>query len=90
MVLVMPAFTHCACRRATAEFATAVDLDPSQVSAWNLLGLCRTSMGDIREGVKAYERALSLDPSMREAWVNLGQALKEEVRGGGEILFYMG
>lgn len=48
--------------------------------AWNLLGLCRVSMGDIRDGVAAYEKALALSPDSREAWLNLGQALKEEGR----------
>jgi cytochrome c-type biogenesis protein CcmH/NrfG len=37
-------------------------------------------MGDIREGCKAYERAIELLPEMKEAWLNLGQALKEEGR----------
>lgn len=53
---------------------------PPPPKAWNLLGLARTSMGDIREGVKAYERAVALRPDYREAWVNMGQALKEEGR----------
>lgn len=38
------------------------------------------SLGDIRSGCAAYERALSLSPGMREAQLNLGQALKEEGR----------
>lgn len=37
-------------------------------------------MGDIREGCKAYEKAIELSPNLREAWLNLGQALKEEGR----------
>jgi hypothetical protein len=37
-------------------------------------------MGDIRDGCKAYEKALELVPEMKEAWLNLGQALKEEGR----------
>lgn len=37
-------------------------------------------MGDIRDGCKAYEKAIELQPNMREAWLNLGQALKEEGR----------
>jgi predicted TPR repeat methyltransferase len=37
-------------------------------------------MGDIREGCRAYEKALELVPEMKEAWLNLGQALKEEGR----------
>lgn len=51
-----------------------------QSQIWNYLGLARVSMGDIRDGCKAYQKALELDPSMREAWLNLGQACKEEAR----------
>lgn len=50
------------------------------MQAWNYLGLGRVSMGDIREGCKAYEKAIELAPQMKEAWLNLGQALKEEGR----------
>lgn len=50
------------------------------MQAWNLLGLCRTSMGDIRDGVKSYERAVELKPDLKEGWINMGQALKEEGR----------
>jgi hypothetical protein len=41
--------------------------------AWNMLGLCRVSMGDIRDGLAAYEKAVELAPDMREAWLNMGQ-----------------
>lgn len=44
---------------------------------WNLLGVCRTSMGDIGGGVAAYQRAIALAPDFREAWLNLAQARKE-------------
>jgi len=37
-------------------------------------------MGDIREGCKAYQRALDLAPELKEVWLNLGQACKEEAR----------
>jgi tetratricopeptide (TPR) repeat protein len=50
------------------------------LQAFNYLGLCRVSMGDIRDGCRAYERSIELQPEMREAWLNLGQALKEEGR----------
>lgn len=45
--------------------------------AWNLLGLCQVSMGDIRPGAAAYERVLKMDPQNLEAWCHLGQARKE-------------
>jgi cytochrome c-type biogenesis protein CcmH/NrfG len=50
------------------------------LQAWNYLGLGRVSMGDIRDGCRAYEKAIELLPEMKEAWLNLGQALKEEGR----------
>ena len=53
---------------------------PALCQAHNLLGLCRTSMGNIREGVRAYEKAVDISPDMKEAWLNMGQALKEEGR----------
>jgi hypothetical protein len=42
-----------------------------------MYGLCRVSMGDIRAGVSAYEKAVELAPAMREARLNMGQV------GGG-------
>jgi hypothetical protein len=38
-------------------------------------------MGDIRQGVAAYRKAVQLNPKLKEGWINLGQALKEEVGG---------
>ncbi len=50
-----------------------VRIPPASPQAWNVLGLCSTSQGDIRDGVKAYERATELNPKLKEAWVNMGQ-----------------
>ncbi len=50
------------------------------LQVWNFLGLARVSMGDIRSGCEAYEKAIELEPNMLEAWLNLGQACKEEAR----------
>jgi cytochrome c-type biogenesis protein CcmH/NrfG len=62
-------------------------------------------MGDIRDGVEAYKKALELEPDMMEAWLNMGQACKEEARvdeadraltrvgavfGGGGAVLWMG
>lgn len=49
----------------------------SHVQAWNFLGLCQVSMGDIRLGAAAYERVLRTDPNNLEAWMHLAQARKE-------------
>lgn len=65
-------------RRACKEAKEAVKLDPQSHQAWNVLGLCSTSQGDIRDGVAAYQKALKLKPDLREAWLNMAQALKEE------------
>ena len=47
---------------------------PSHHHRHHQTGLCSTSMGDIRDGVAAYERAVALSPDMKEAWINLAQA----------------
>ena len=55
----------------------AVKYQPKNLQAWNLLGLCQTSMGDIGDGIRAYQKAINLQPNHREAWVNMAQARKE-------------
>ncbi|BDA45969.1 probable UDP-N-acetylglucosamine-peptide N-acetylglucosam at N-terminal half [Coccomyxa sp. Obi] len=65
-------------RAAVAELQRAVDLNPHSKQAWNFLGLCQVSMGDIRLGAAAYERVLRMDPDNLEAWMHLAQARKEE------------
>ncbi len=40
---------------------------------WNVMGLCSTSQGDIRDGVAAYERAVQLKPDLKECWLNMAQ-----------------
>lgn len=60
-------------RRACRELQQAVRLDSGNAQAWNILGLCSTSQGDIREGVRAYERAVEINPRLKEAWINMGQ-----------------
>jgi Tfp pilus assembly protein PilF len=55
----------------------AVKFQPKNLQAWNLLGLCQTSMGDIGDGIRAYQRVIDMQPDHREAWVNMAQARKE-------------
>ena len=55
----------------------ALKYQPKNLQAWNLLGLCQTSMGDIGDGIRAYHKAIDLQPNHREAWVNMAQARKE-------------
>lgn len=55
----------------------AVKFQPKNLQAWNLLGLCQTSMGDIGDGIRAYQKVIDMQPDHREAWVNMAQARKE-------------
>jgi len=64
-------------QRAAGAFARAAEAAPRSPGAWNSLGLCLTSIGELRGGAEAYRRAVALSPGMREAWANLAQCLKE-------------
>lgn len=80
--LVLPSLACADCTgvadaTATAPMQAATRLDPRNVAAINMLGLCYTSQGDLQEGIKAYERALRLDPVLKDAWSNLATAHKE-------------
>ncbi len=55
----------------------AVKFQPKNLQACNLLGLCQTSMGDIGDGIRAYQKVIDMQPDHREAWVNMAQARKE-------------
>jgi tetratricopeptide (TPR) repeat protein len=64
-------------RRACVEVKEAVKLDPTSFMAWNVLGLCIMSQGDIMEGIAGYKKALELKPDLKDAWLNMAQAYKE-------------
>ena len=51
----------------------AVKYQSKNLQAWNLLGLCQTSMGDIGDGIRAYQKVIDLQSDHREAWVNMAQ-----------------
>lgn len=34
-------------------------------------------MGDIGDGIRAYQKVIDMQPNHREAWVNMAQARKE-------------
>lgn len=57
----------------------AISNNENNVQAWNLFGLCSISLGNIEEGLEAYNKALKLDPTFRDAWFNLCQAHKEVI-----------
>ena len=42
-----------------------------------MLGLCRISLGDIAEGLEAYDRTIQIDRFFKEVYFNKCQALKE-------------
>ncbi|DBA80252.1 hypothetical protein WJX79_002480 [Trebouxia sp. C0005] len=63
--------------RAVKDLKQAVKFQPKNLQAWNLLGLCQTSMGDIGDGIRAYQKVIDMQPDHREAWVNMAQARKE-------------
>lgn len=58
---------------------------PFPPQMWNILGLCATSQGNIRQGVAAYEQAVKLKPELKEAWLNMAQVRGE--RGGGRCVW---
>lgn len=68
-------------RSAVLELDRAIVLDNGSAQAWNLMGLCKTSLGEIDEGVASYKKALQKDPDHKEAWFNMFQALKEVLHG---------
>ena len=43
----------------------------------SMLGLSCTAMGDIKDGVGWYKKAITMDPGFKDAWLNLFQAYKE-------------
>ena len=55
----------------------SVAIQPKNAQAWNQLGLCQISSGDLVEGIVSYKKALKLNPHHKETWLNLGQAHKE-------------
>jgi hypothetical protein len=65
------------CRCLTDKQFVMLSKSCCSVQAWNFLGLCQVSMGDIRPGASCYERVLRVDPNSLEAWMHLAQARKE-------------
>ena len=55
----------------------SVGLNSKSAQAMNMLGLCRISLGDIAEGLEAYDRTIQIDLFFKEVHFNKCQALKE-------------
>lgn len=65
---------------AIAKVKAAIGADPSQPSAFVLLGQLQESLGDRLEGIKNYRVALDLDPTHQEAQQNLDRAATTSFR----------
>ncbi|GMH36453.1 hypothetical protein BSKO_04321 [Bryopsis sp. KO-2023] len=46
---------------------------------WNNLGFCYALLGEFKDALASFRKALNLDRHSKQAWVNLGGALKEIV-----------
>ena len=57
---------------AAADLERAVDADPGNAPAWNLLGVVRAGRGELGPARRALEHALEADPFLPEALANLG------------------
>ncbi len=65
---------------AIATVKEAIGVDPSQPSAFVLLGQLQESLGDRLEGIKSYRVALDLDPTHKDAQKNLDRATTSTFR----------
>lgn len=65
---------------AIATVKEAIGVDPSQPSAFVLLGQLQESLGDRLEGIKNYRVALDLDPTHKDAQKNLDRATTSTFR----------
>lgn len=65
---------------AIATVKEAIGVDPSQPSAFVLLGQLQESLGDRLEGIKNYRVALDLDPTDEDAQKNLDRATTSTFR----------
>ncbi len=56
--------------------AKAVELEPSNVTAWNNLGVACGQLGLARDAQDAWRKALTIDPDHASTLVNLAQAMR--------------
>jgi len=59
---------------ALGRLTLAIQVDPNNADAWNLLGFAYRHMGDMDNSFKHYERALQINPSHRDAHEYMGEA----------------
>lgn len=53
-------------------FIKAVEVDPTEHSAWYLLGRCYMGTAQYTDAFEAYNRAANLDPNDAQVWCSLG------------------
>lgn len=56
----------------------ALEEDPCEAHAWNLLGVLSVRGGDRLQAAQAFQRALACDPAHSPAWFNLGRMAAQE------------
>ncbi len=61
-------------RGAISNLQAAVNYEPGNADAWNLLGYAYRNTGNFNEAFPAYERALKIDPNHRGAHEYIGEA----------------
>jgi Flp pilus assembly protein TadD len=59
---------------AISNLQAAVNYEPNNADAWNLLGYAYRNSGDTKNAFPAYERALKIDPNHRGAHEYIGIA----------------
>jgi|HubBroStandDraft_6_1064221.scaffolds.fasta_scaffold99749_2 tetratricopeptide (TPR) repeat protein len=53
---------------ALQDFQKAVDKDGAMVEAWNYVGFCQRHLGNYKDSLAAYAKALDLNPTYAEAY----------------------
>jgi tetratricopeptide (TPR) repeat protein len=67
-------------RRAAEAARRALERDPANAAALNLLGLCLRDLGDLDAAVETFRRAADAEPGTPDLWHNLAKALTESER----------
>ena len=73
-------------RKAADLFAEAVDKDPHNADAFNMLAHCQRLLGDLDGAIDNYRKALKLRPNFPEAREYLGEAYLQGVQHEMELL----
>jgi tetratricopeptide (TPR) repeat protein len=74
---------------AERTFARLIEIDPTEVDAWCMLGVVTKEQGRFEEAARHFDQALFLKPSFSEAHFNLGLAQFELGRLGDASASFM-